>query len=267
MGNIRPAAHDFRVAVIGVEHRQITVRRAHQRLLIPELAVYGDQAGYEVGMEIPAGRRPHFREQREFVVPIGQSPLHLHLAFGRSQPVSRHAAQEQPRGLLVDVSRRSGTDGIEVFAAILLGFLVGSRLNPAGQPHHPVVGRKALHTAVLQQGFRLGEQQIERIAAFAAVADTIRSKRTEGGADSEAVAGIAGFAEKPSGIVHFVFRRIRQILQIQQEGDTFGSILLRFAFGPERINQPVFRRKRRAGEDISYEQQCPQKFFHGGKGL
>ena len=85
--------------------------------------------------------------------------------------------------------------------------------------------------------------------------------------DSEAVAGIAGFAEKPSGIVHFVFRRIRQILQIQQEGDTFGSILLRFAFGPERIDQPVFRRKRRAGEDISYEQQCPQKFFHGGKGL
>ena len=59
------------------------------------------------------------------------------------------------------------------------------------------------------------------------------------------------YTSKPSGIVHLVFRRIRQLLQIQQEGDTFGSILLRFAFGPERIDQPVFRRKRRAGEDLS----------------
>ena len=180
-------------------------------------------------MEIPASRGAHPLQKGEFVVPERQAALHLQVSFGRDQPEGGYTFQEEPRRLFVHIARRQCPYRVDVFTAQPRGLLRPGNLYPACQLHHAVISPEPLHAAAPHQRFRLRQYPGERIPG--------------------------------TGRIQFVFRRVVQVFQVQQDIDPFAGIRLRLASRFQRIYEMRRRCRGRSGHP-SDSQQRPQGFFH-----
>ena len=260
LGNIGPAPYDLRIAVIIVEHRKVTVGRMYQPALVFQTAVSRDQAGDQVGMEIPACRRTHPPQQGEFVVPEWQAALHLQVSFGRDQPEGGYAFQEEPRRLFVYIARGQCPYRVDVFTAQPRGLLRPGNLYPACQLHHAVISPEPLHAAAPHQRLRLRQHPGERIPGTGR-GDVVRSERTQRRPDGKSVTDGGRLVEQLATVIQFVFRGVVQVFQVQQNIDTFAGIRLRLVSRFQRIYE-MRRRCRGRSDHPSDSQQRPQGFFH-----
>ena len=211
-------------------------------------------------MEIPARRGLHFRQQGHFVDPVGESALHVHLAFGRAQFIGGDPFQKKLRSLLVDRPRRTRTDRIDVILAEPHGLLRSGDLNPACDIHHAVIGRKSLHTAAFQQRLHLPEHDFERIGRLGA-GNVVGGQRTERGSGGKRIANSTSLQKQPARIEHFVPGGIGKIFEIQQDIHSFSGIVLNGICTFERVDQPVFGKRGCRGSTADAKQH-PQQFIH-----